>query len=182
MPPRSLPRTRSNQRPTLLRLLLCTRPRFSNAVLHHFMRNTLQSHLAPLKSGRTRTNNQPVPPPHTSSRGRQVNGMGSATSRPPDAAESTSLTEDELEKGTRQGELVLSQTDGFINMDEVAMDENAFTEGACEVMRGEAQTGPATLCEVPQAADRMLRIELSGSMVVHAAAGKPLVVRFVVDE
>mgnify|MGYP001272737613 FL=1 len=108
--------------------------------------------------------------------------MGSALSRPPDTEEGTSLAEDELEDGVYGGEIVLSPAGGFINMEEVDMDENAFTEGACEVMEGETRTGPATLCSIPQAEGRMLRVELSGTMVVHAAAGKPLVVRFVADE
>ena len=108
--------------------------------------------------------------------------MGSAMSRPSDTKEGTSLAEDELEDGVYRGELVLSPAGGFINMEEVDMDESAFTEGACEVMEGETRTGPATMCRLPPEEGRMLRIELSGTMVVHAAAGKPLVVRFVADE
>ena len=93
-------------------------------------------------------------------------------------AENDAMTEPELEDGAvYQAELATSPSGEFINVEEVDLDENAFTEGACEFMQGQAQTGPARLCDFPEAG-RMLRIELSGSMVVHVAAGKPLVVRF----
>lgn len=66
----------------------------------------------------------------------------------------------------------------YLHVEELAMDPSAFSEAAREVVKGDAQTGPATLCPLP-ADGRMLRIAITGSVVVHAAAGRPVVVRFV---